>query len=500
LDTEYLLEMENITKTFPGVKALDNVEMKVRKGTVHAFMGENGAGKSTLMKCMKCLMGIYIPDGGTITFKGEKLELKTATDALNAGLSMIHQELSPVLHRSVAENIWLGREPVKGPLRLVDHKKMNEMTRELLKNLELDIDPTVHMSELTVGRMQMVEIAKATSYNASLIVMDEPTSAITEKEVEHLFKIINKLRAQGVAIIYITHKMDEVFKIADDITVLRDGQFIGRMPASELNDDSLISLMVGRELSEVFPKTHVPIGDVKLEVKNMTKEGMFKNVSFTARKGEILGVAGLMGAGRTEVMETLFGVNKKDAGEVYIDGKKVEINSPADAINNKIALLTEDRKGTGCYLVLSVEDNMYMASIDKFIKGGFLDKKSIREECEEYRKKLTVKTSTLDEKIGNLSGGNQQKALIARWLMTHPDILILDEPTRGIDVGAKSEIHKLMCKLAGEGKTVIMISSELPEVLGMADRIMVMHEGEVTGIVDRKDANQELLLKLATGE
>jgi ABC-type sugar transport system ATPase subunit len=495
--TEYLLEMENITKTFPGVKALDNVEMKVRKGTVHAFMGENGAGKSTLMKC---LMGIYIPDGGTITFKGEKLELKTATDALNAGLSMIHQELSPVLHRSVAENIWLGREPVKGPLRLVDHKKMNEMTRELLKNLELDIDPTVHMSELTVGRMQMVEIAKATSYNASLIVMDEPTSAITEKEVEHLFKIINKLRAQGVAIIYITHKMDEVFKIADDITVLRDGQFIGRMPASELNDDSLISLMVGRELSEVFPKTHVPIGDVKLEVKNMTKEGMFKNVSFTARKGEILGVAGLMGAGRTEVMETLFGVNKKDAGEVYIDGKKVEINSPADAINNKIALLTEDRKGTGCYLVLSVEDNMYMASIDKFIKGGFLDKKSIREECEEYRKKLTVKTSTLDEKIGNLSGGNQQKALIARWLMTHPDILILDEPTRGIDVGAKSEIHKLMCKLAGEGKTVIMISSELPEVLGMADRIMVMHEGEVTGIVDRKDANQELLLKLATGE
>ena len=495
--TEYLLEMENITKTFPGVKALDNVEMKVRKGTVHAFMGENGAGKSTLMKC---LMGIYIPDGGTITFKGEKLELKTATDALNAGLSMIHQELSPVLHRSVAENIWLGREPVKGPLRLVDHKKMNEMTRELLKNLELDIDPTVHMSELTVGRMQMVEIAKATSYNASLIVMDEPTSAITEKEVEHLFKIINKLRAQGVAIIYITHKMDEVFKIADDITVLRDGQFIGRMPASELNDDSLISLMVGRELSEVFPKTHVPIGDVKLEVKNMTKEGMFKNVSFTARKGEILGVAGLMGAGRTEVMETLFGVNKKDSGEVYIDGKKVEINSPADAIGNKIALLTEDRKGTGCYLVLSVEDNMYMASIDKFVKGGFLDKKSIREECEEYRKKLTVKTSTLDEKIGNLSGGNQQKALIARWLMTHPDILILDEPTRGIDVGAKSEIHKLMCKLAGEGKTVIMISSELPEVLGMADRIMVMHEGEVTGIVDRKDANQELLLKLATGE
>ncbi len=497
MDTEYLLEMENITKTFPGVKALDNVEMKVRKGTVHAFMGENGAGKSTLMKC---LMGIYIPDGGTITFKGEKLELKTATDALNAGLSMIHQELSPVLHRSVAENIWLGREPVKGPLRLVDHKKMNEMTRELLKNLELDIDPTVHMSELTVGRMQMVEIAKATSYNASLIVMDEPTSAITEKEVEHLFKIINKLRAQGVAIIYITHKMDEVFKIADDITVLRDGQFIARMPASELDDDSLISLMVGRELSEVFPKTHVPIGDVKLEVKNMTKEGMFKNVSFTARKGEILGVAGLMGAGRTEVMETLFGVNKKDAGEVYIDGKRVEINSPADAINNKIALLTEDRKGTGCYLVLSVEDNMYMASVDKFIKGGFLDKKSIREECEDYRKKLTVKTSTLDEKIGNLSGGNQQKALIARWLMTHPDILILDEPTRGIDVGAKSEIHKLMCKLAGEGKTVIMISSELPEVMGMADRIMVMHEGEVTGIVDRKDANQELLLKLATGE
>ncbi len=495
--TEYLLEMENITKTFPGVKALDNVEMKVRKGTVHAFMGENGAGKSTLMKC---IMGIYIPDSGTIKFKGKEMKHTGATDALNAGIAMIHQELSPVLHRSVAENIWLGREPVKGPLRLVDHKKMYEDTRKLLEGLEMDIDPAMHMSELTVAKMQMVEIAKATSYDADLIIMDEPTSAITESEVEHLFKIINKLRDQGVGILYITHKMDEVFKIADDITVLRDGQFIARMPASELDDDKLITLMVGRELSEVFPKTHVPIGDVKLEVKNLTKEGMFKNVSFTAKKGEILGFAGLMGAGRTEVVETLFGVNQKDSGEVFIDGKKVEINSPADAIKNKIALLTEDRKGSGCYLVLSVEDNMYMASIDKFISGGFLDKKSIREECEDYRKKLTVKTSTLDEAIGNLSGGNQQKALIARWLMTHPDILILDEPTRGIDVGAKAEIHKLMCKLAGEGKTVIMISSELPEVLGMADRVVVMHEGEVTGIVDRKDANQEFLLKLATGE
>lgn len=495
MTNEFILKMDNIHKSFPGVKALDGVRLYVRKGTVHAFMGENGAGKSTLMKV---LIGIHQPDEGTIEFKGQQVQIARTSDALKLGISMIHQELNDIPYMTVTENIFLGREPLKKN-GLIDHKKMQEDCRELLKNLEIDIDPNTRMTELSVANKQMIEIAKATSYNSDLIIMDEPTSAITEKEVEHLFSIIRKLKARDVAIIYITHKMDEVFKIADEITVLRDGTFICTEPASEMDQNKLVERMVGRELNEVFHKEHAAIGDTLLQVKNLSREGVFSDVSFEVKKGEIFGIAGLMGAGRTEVVEALFGVTKRSSGEVLIDGKPVDIQSPRDAIDHGMALLTEDRKLTGCYLTLSVKDNMIMASIDKYMKGFFVDHKRIEEACTDQVGKLGVKTPSLEQQIKNLSGGNQQKALISRWLLTDPDILILDEPTRGIDVGAKSEIHKLMSKLAQQGKAIIMISSELPEILGMSDRIMVMSEGRVSGILPREEANQEKLLFLATG-
>lgn len=494
---QYLLEMKNIIKEFPGVKALDNVELKIKPGTVHSLMGENGAGKSTLMKI---LIGIHPPTNGTITYKGKEVVISNTNKALNMGISMIHQELSPVLHRTIMENIWLGREPVKGPLKLVDHKKMYDLTKELLKDLDLKLDPKEKMANLTVAKMQMIEIAKAVSYNSDIVIMDEPTSALTDREVEHLFRIIQRLRDQGKAIIYISHKMDEIFRISDEVTVLRDGQYIGTYPAEELDTSKLISLMVGRELDEMFPKVECEIGDVRLEVKNLSSEGVFKDVSFTVRKGEILGLAGLVGAGRTEVIETLFGIRNKTSGEVYIDGKKVEINSSEDAINNKIALLTEDRRQTGIFPMLSVKDNTAIANINKYVKKNrLLDHKMIKEDCEKYKEAIRVKTPSIEQKIQNLSGGNQQKVLIARWLLTDPDILILDEPTRGIDVGAKAEIHSLISELAGQGKSIIMISSELPEVLGMSDRVMVMFEGRMTGIINREDANQEIVMKYATG-
>lgn len=492
---DVLLEMRNITKTFPGVKALDNVQLEIKKGTVHAVMGENGAGKSTLMKT---IIGIHQPTSGDIIFKGEKITISSTSWALNNGISMIHQELSPVLHMTVAENIFLGREP-QNIFKLVDHKKMYEETQALFNDLNIKIDPHAKMQELSIANMQMVEIAKAISYNSELIIMDEPTSAITESEVEHLFKMINRLIKQNVAIIYITHKMDEVFKIADYVTVLRDGKYIGTHPAEDVDNQKLISMMVGRALGQMYEKEAATLGDVKIEVKNFTKHGLFENINFKVHKGEIFGIAGLMGAGRTELMETLFGVHKKDAGTLYIDGEEVNIEQPNDAIQHNIALLTEDRKMTGLYLMHSVRDNMMIANIDRYIENGIINRKLIDQDCEMEREKLDIKTPNLDQTIENLSGGNQQKVLISRWLLTDPDILILDEPTRGIDVGAKAEIHKLMTKLAQDGKTIIMISSELPEVLGMSDRIMVMHEGKKSGVIDREDATQEKILHLATG-
>jgi inositol transport system ATP-binding protein len=491
---EYLLEMQGIDKSFPGVHALDHVDLKVRAGTVHALMGENGAGKSTLMKV---LIGMYQPDAGTIFLDGKEVQIPDTATGLGLGISMIHQELSPVPEMTVAENIYLGREPLRRGL--INRREMKRATQELFDRWEIDISPTRQMKYLSVAQTQMVEIAKAISFDSKIIIMDEPTSAITETEVAHLHRMIDVLRANGTAIIYITHKMDEVFKISDYITVFRDGKHVATQTAADLNHDKLVTLMVGRELTQMFPKLDAEIGEVILSVKDLNRGNLVKNVSFEVRRGEILGFAGLMGAGRTEVLETLFGVYKADSGEIAVNGKPVAINQPKDAIAAGMGLLTEDRKLTGIMGVLSVRDNMIVAALPKYSPSGLLQNKRIEQACQAQREALALKTPSLNQLIENLSGGNQQKVLISRWLLTLPDILMIDEPTRGIDVGAKSEIHRLMSLLAQEGKAIIMVSSEMPEVLGMSDRVVVMHEGRVSGIVERSEATQERIMQLATG-
>jgi len=418
MSQDTILVMENISKSFPGVKALSDVQLTVRKGTVHALMGENGAGKSTLMKV---LIGMYIPDSGTITFQGKPVQIADTETALKLGISMIHQELSPVPYMTVAENIFLGREPL-GRFGLIDKRKLIADTRALLDRLEINIDPSALMKNLSVANTQMVEIAKAISYDASLIIMDEPTSAITEREVAHLFRIIRSLKEKGVAIIYITHKMDEVFQIADDITVFRDGKHIATVPAAQTDKTSLIAMMVGRELTSIFPKEEAPIGEVVLSVRNLTRKGIIHDVSFDLRRGEILGLAGLMGAGRTEVIEGIFGIKKIDAGEIIIKGKKVQINSPADAIKHGLALLTEDRKLSGIMGVLPVRDNIMIASLGSYATRGFLNKRLIDETCNREKGRLEIKTPSMGQVIKLLSGGNQQKVLVSRWLLTVPDI------------------------------------------------------------------------------
>jgi inositol transport system ATP-binding protein len=494
---EFLLSMEHIRKQFPGVLALDDVSFRVRPGTVHALMGENGAGKSTLMKV---LLGIYQPDEGVIRFDGKEYKQMDIRSILTQGISMIHQELTPILHMTVAENIFLGREPVRGRTGWVNHKELYQKTQDLLDALDIHVEPTVKMVELSIASMQMIEIATAISYNSKLVIMDEPTSAITEKEVDHLFKMINNLRDKGVAVIYITHKMDEVFQISDEVTVLRDGKFVGAELTSDITRLKLISMMVGRELTNFFPKEDVQISEVKLEVRDISLEGKFRNISFDVHKGEILGIAGLMGSGRTEVIESVFGIHPPDAGEILVDGKPAKIRQPMDAIKHGMGLLTENRTLSGLFLPLSVRDNMVYSNIDKY-KGRFgLNFKQMDVDCEHQRKSLELKTPSLAEIVLNLSGGNQQKVLIARWLLTEPDILFLDEPTRGIDVGAKTEIHRLMIKLVQMGKAIVMVSSEMPEILGMSDRIVVMHEGEKAGELTREQATQERILQLAAGE
>ena len=492
---EVILRMQGIRKTFPGVVALDNVNLDVRSGTVHSLMGENGAGKSTLMKC---LIGMYTPDEGTVELAGDIVRFKDTKDGLEHGISMIHQELSPVPEMMVAENIWLGREP-RGRLGLLSPAAMFRKTRELFDEWKINIDPKARMKDLTVSKQQMVEIAKAISYDAKIIIMDEPTSAIPEREVAHLHGMIKRLTDFGVAIIYITHKMDEVFRISDDITVFRDGKHVGSYPAKELDRDKLIKLMVGRELTDLFPKEEAEIGDVVLSVQGLNRGTVVKDVSFELHRGEILGLAGLMGSGRTEVLETIFGIEKADSGEVVLNGKTLRIKQPADAIRAGMALLTEDRKLNGIMGVLSVRDNITTAALPRYSPRGVLRVGEMRKDSEDQREKLRIKTPSLNQLIKNLSGGNQQKALISRWLLTVPDVLMIDEPTRGIDVGAKSEIHRLMSMLAQEGKAIIMVSSELPEVLGMSDRILVMHEGRISGELSREEANQESVMHLATG-
>ena len=492
--SEYVMEMSGISKTFPGVKALKDVGLKVRPGTVHALMGENGAGKSTLMKI---LAGIYTPDGGRIVFDGREVTVANPAASLALGVSMIHQELSSVPELTVAENIFLGRE-LRNRYGLVSRKAMEREARSIFDRWEIKVSPRRKMRALSVAQAQMVEIAKAISFGSRIIIMDEPTSAIMEREVGHLHAMIRQLREAGTAIIYITHKMDEVFAISDEVTVFRDGQWVATRPAAELDRDRLITLMVGRELTNLFPKEHAPIGDVAMRVQGLNRRNLVRDVSFEVHHGEILGIAGLMGAGRTEVLETVFGVHPAESGIVEVHGKARRIREPRDAIRAGLALLTEDRKQTGIMGVLSVRDNMSVAALPKYSPQGLLWRGAIDDACEDQRRRLALKTPSLNQLIQNLSGGNQQKVLLSRWLLTLPDVLMIDEPTRGIDVGAKSEIHRLMSELAKQGKAIVMVSSEMPEILGMSDRVLVMCEGRITGEVLRAEATQERIMQLAT--
>ena len=495
---DVLLRMEHITKRFPGVTALEDVTFEVKAGTTHALMGENGAGKSTLMKI---LVGMYPATSGKIFFQGQELDTSSINKVINQGISMIYQELNPISNMTVAENIFIGREPYRIPRVMLDRKKINRDAQALFENLGLDeISPTEKVENLTVAKMQMIEIAKAVSYNSKLIIMDEPTSAITERECQQLFSIVNRLKKEGVAFVFITHKMDEVFQISDELTVLRDGRYVGTYLAEELTHDKLVKLMVGREITEMFPKEFAEISEVVLAAKNLTVNKLFSDVSFELHKGEILGFAGLMGAGRTEVMEAIFGVRKLDSGEVQINGNTVSLNNPRKAIAHRIAFLTEDRRGNGCFLPLDIKNNMMVLNwglaTNQF---GKINQRKATQISQDNVGKFNVKTPSLDQEISKLSGGNQQKALIARWLMSEPDIIIVDEPTRGIDVGSKSEIHRMLSNLAKQGKAVIMISSELPEVLGMSDRVVIMHEGHITGILNRDELNQDIVMRYATG-
>jgi inositol transport system ATP-binding protein len=496
----YVLEMRSITKAFPGVLALDGMNLNVRPGTVHVLVGENGAGKSTLMKI---LSGIYSIDGGEIFFAGERLDQQNAAAALERGISMIHQELSPVLDMTIAENIFLGREPTRGKTgilsRFVDFGRMNAQTRELLGRLGLKYDPETRMRDLSIATMQLIEIVKAISRGASLVIMDEPTSAISDTEVAMLFRQIADLKRAGVAIIYITHKMDEIFQIADDITVMRDGQFVAAGPAANYDPSTLISQMVGRTISSIFPKEEVPIGDVVLSVENLSREGAFEDVSFTVRAGEIVGLSGLIGAGRTEVARVIFGLDAAERGVVRLNGKTLKLASPKDAIANGIAMVSEDRKAEGLVVCRSVGENISLANLGKFTSGLFISRRQEESAAQRMIRMLQIKTPDTAMTVENLSGGNQQKIVLAKWLLGDLKLLILDEPTRGIDVGSKSEIHRLMTEFARNGLAIIMISSELPEILGMSDRVVVMGEGRVAGELRRSEATQENIMRLATG-
>ena len=492
-----VLKMEGISKSFSGVVALNSVRLEVARGEVHAVMGENGAGKSTLMKI---LSGIHQKDEGSICLDGEPVDIQTPKEALDLGISMIHQELNPVRAMTVSENIFLGKEPCYRFTNVVNRRKQRELTLMLLREMDIPISPDSKMQDLSIAEMQMVEIVKAVSYNARIIIMDEPTSAITGREVANLFEIIQSLKSKGIAIIYISHKMDEIFRISDTITVLRDGQYIETRPARELDHDTLVKLMVGRKISELFPKVNAVRGEVAFEVEGLTKRGLFENISFKVRKGEVVGIAGLMGAGRSDVMETVFGLRRADAGSVKINGQEVCIQSPADAIRHRIALLTEDRQMKGLNLKASVRDNITLASLKSLSRfSQLLQFQKENQAADTEIEKLRIKTRHRNQIVKTLSGGNQQKVVLAKWLLNDPEIIILDEPTRGIDIGAKAEIYKIIAQLAEQGKIIIMISSELEEILGLCDRVIVLYHGKISAEFERSAFNQEDIIKAAMG-
>lgn len=492
---DVILTMKDIDKSFPGVHALDHVNLEVRRGEVHALMGENGAGKSTLMKV---LTGIYSKDSGTILYEGKEVEFSNPREAQQAGIVIVHQELNMMNHLTVAQNIFIGREIMKG--KLIDDEKMNQEAARLFQMLKIDIDPKEKMGNLTVGKQQMCEIAKAISHEAKVIVFDEPSAALTEAEIEELFKIIRDLRQKNLGIVYISHRMDEIKVITDRVTVMRDGCYVGTLITKDSTKDDIIKMMVGRVIYE-DPKTKSNVGadaPVVLKVEHLNAGKMVKDVSFELRKGEILGFSGLMGAGRTETARALFGADPKESGDIYVNGEKVEIKNPMDAVKHGIGYLSEDRKRYGIVVQKSVAENTTMATLDEYIKKIFINKKKEQNVAQKYIDRLKTKTPGVDQLIVNLSGGNQQKVVIAKWLVRNCDILIFDEPTRGIDVGAKSEIYQLMNELVAEGKSIIMVSSEMAEILRMSDRIIVMCEGRKTGEIDIEDATQEKIMQAAT--
>ncbi|MCT8565172.1 sugar ABC transporter ATP-binding protein [Glaesserella parasuis] len=493
----YILEMRNVSKTFPGVKALDGINLKVKRGTIHALMGENGAGKSTLMKV---LYGLYIPDEGSeLIFDDKPFKPSRPIDAIRSGLTMVPQEISPVANLTIADNFYLGREMTKGKFFL-DQAEMDRKTAKILEELGIPMDVTVKMSEVSVAKAQLVAIATAVSNDAKIIIMDEPTTALTEMEVEQLYKIIDAVKKRGIAIIFISHKLDEVFKVSDEITVIRDGQYVGTKATTDVTKEELISMMVGRDMSEMFQRERFELSnEIVLEVKNFTRAGKYQDVSFSVRKGEIFGIAGLVGAGRSEIVESLFGYKPADSGEIYIHGKKVEINNPLDAMEHKIGFVTEDRKLTGLFLNLNIIDNMIMPQMSPYLEHFLISVDKSHKTANEQKKKLKIKAPDVEVITNNLSGGNQQKVLLARWLLLEPEILILDEPTKGIDVGAKAELYKLMVELSKQGKTIIMITSDMLELLSMSDRVMVMHEGHKVGIIPHQELSQERVLAFASG-
>jgi inositol transport system ATP-binding protein len=491
---ELILEMHDIVKEFSGVRVLDNVNFELKRGTVHALMGENGAGKSTLMKI---LCGIYSKTSGAIQIGGKSVEINSPSDSKALGIAMIHQELSAFRALTVSANMFMNREFMRG--WLIDEAKMNEETEKVLKELNININPKTYMERLSVAEMQLVEIAKAVSTDADIIIMDEPTSALTEAEVSNLYKTVADLKSRGKSIIYISHKVEEIFVIADEVTVLRDGNYVGHDFIDNLDRDKLISMMVGRTLSQRFHKTVHEFGDVVLKVENLCRKGKFEDISFEVRAGEVLGFAGLIGAGRTDVVETIFGLTEKDCGIVYMNGEVINIDSPRDAIDHQIGFVSEDRKNIGLNLVGSVKENITLANLQKYCKLGIINSSAEIIACDDFSKRLSIKANSRDTLTMNLSGGNQQKVILARWMSIEPKILILDEPTKGIDVGAKSEIYKLIDKFALAGNSVIMVSSEMMEILGMSDRIIVMHEGEMIATFDRNEATQEKILAAAAG-